>query len=182
MVLRWFRTSNLVSRTSMRGFTLIELLVVIAIIGILSTVVSVNVSSSRKQARDAVRKSDIKAIQTALELYYTAKGEFPPLAWGTNSNKDTWTGLSTALSSYLSTVPKDPVNNALDPWATGGLAYGYASANWRGCTAGQWYVLIYGLENEDDSSISNSPGVKMCDGSIYNETSKGNIIVVGVPQ
>lgn len=185
----WHRWSNVkvirqpaeskVSRQ--RGFTLIELLTVITILGILTTVVSVNVSSSRKQARDARRKSDIKAIQTALELYYNAKGEFPALPWGTNSNTDSWNALRTALVQYLS-VPTDPTNNSLEPWATGALAYGYASADWRGCTKGQWYVLVYGLEDTSDASIAKSPGVKMCDGTVYNETAKGNIIVVGQPQ
>lgn len=170
------------SRQSRRGFTLIELLTVISIIAILTTVVTVNVSSSRKQARDVRRKSDVKAIQSALELYYNSHNEFPPLAWGTNSNADTWKDLQTALAPYLTTLPTDPVNNDLDPWAEGGLAYGYASAAWHGCTAGQWYVLIYGLENTEDPLIQKSPGVKMCDGTTYNETSKGNIIVVGVSQ
>ncbi len=163
------------------GFTLIELLTVITIIGILTTIVSVNVSSSRKQARDARRKSDIKAIQTSLELYYNANQQFPALPWGTNSNKDTWNNLRVALAPYLS-LPSDPTNNALDPWAAGGLAYGYASADWRGCNQGQWYVLIYGLEDTKDSAIAKSPGVRMCDGTTYNETSKGNIIVVGQAQ
>lgn len=176
LYLRW---SSVVRRS--HGFTLIELLTVITIIGVLTSVVAVNVSSSRKAARDARRKSDIKAMQTALELYYNANQQFPALPWGTNSNKDTWRALETALDRYL-TVPSDPTNNALDPWAAGGLAYGYASADWRGCTAGQWYVLIYGLEDTKDSAIAKSPGVKMCDGTTYNETSKGNIIVVGQPQ
>lgn len=182
MICNWFRNSKLVTRNSTKGFTLIELLTVITILGILTTVVSVNVSSSRKQARDARRKSDVKAMQTALELYYNANNQFPALPWGTNSNKDTWNGLRTALAPYLS-VPTDPINNALDPWAAGGLAYGYASADWRGCTQGQWYVLVYGLEDTKDASIAKSPGVKMCDDDTpYNETSKGNIIVVGMPQ
>ena len=164
-----------------RGFTLIELLTVIAIIGILTSVVAVNVSSSRKQARDARRKSDIDAIQSALELYYNAHNQFPALPWGTNSNKDTWNDLNTELSSYLSALPKDPTNNETDPWAEGGLSYGYASADWHGCSAGQWYVLVYGLEDKNDVAIANSPGVKMCDDSTYNETDAGQI-VEGVAQ
>ena len=53
-----------------KGFTLIELLVVIAIIGLLSTLAVVALNSARSKARDAKRVSDIKQIQTSLELYY----------------------------------------------------------------------------------------------------------------
>lgn len=51
------------------GFTLIELLVVISVIGILITIASVSFTQSQKQARDAVRKSDLRQYQTALEAF-----------------------------------------------------------------------------------------------------------------
>jgi len=60
-----------------KGFTLIELLVVIAIIGILSAVVLVSLSSARQKSRDARRLSDIRQIQTALELYFNDVGSYP---------------------------------------------------------------------------------------------------------
>lgn len=53
----------------LKGFTLIEVLVVIIIIGILTTVSIVALNSSRVKARDSRRLSDIKQLQTALELY-----------------------------------------------------------------------------------------------------------------
>ncbi len=51
-----------------KGFTLIELLVVIAIIGLLSTLAVVSLGTARGKARDAKRISDVKAIQTAIEM------------------------------------------------------------------------------------------------------------------
>ncbi len=60
-----------------RGFTLIEMLVVIAIVGLLSSVVVIGLGGARKQGRDARRISDISQIQNALEIYYTANGEYP---------------------------------------------------------------------------------------------------------
>lgn len=60
-----------------KGFTLVELLVVIAIIGLLSTLAVVSLGSARSRARDARRISDIKQIQTALELYFADQGAYP---------------------------------------------------------------------------------------------------------
>lgn len=59
-----------------KGFTLIELLVVIAIIGLLSSVVIASLSSARIKARDARRKSDLRQIQKAVELYYDKYGTY----------------------------------------------------------------------------------------------------------
>lgn len=61
-----------------RGFTLIELLVVVAIIGVLASVVLASLNSARAKARDAVRKSDIRQIRTALNMYFSTYGRFPP--------------------------------------------------------------------------------------------------------
>lgn len=60
-----------------KAFTLIELLVVIAIIGILASVVIASLNSARAKARDAKRVSDLKQLQTALELYHAENGNYP---------------------------------------------------------------------------------------------------------
>ena len=60
-----------------KAFTLIELLVVIAVIALLSTLSVVALSNARAKARDARRLSDIKQIQTALEMYLDDAGIYP---------------------------------------------------------------------------------------------------------
>ena len=52
-----------------KGFTLIELLVVIGIIGILAGIAVPKVSSVKDKANLSVVKSDLRSIQTALEIY-----------------------------------------------------------------------------------------------------------------
>jgi len=60
-----------------KGFTLIELLVVVAIMGLLAALAVVALNTARARARDARRVSDIKQIQTALELYYMDNYKYP---------------------------------------------------------------------------------------------------------
>ena len=85
-----------------KGFTLIELLVVIAIIGLLSTLAVVALNNARQKSRDAKRVSDIKQIQTALELYYNDANAYPTdLTFGTGS-------IAYSGTTYMSIVPENP--------------------------------------------------------------------------
>ena len=89
-------------KNNKKGFTLIELLVVIAIIGLLSTLSILALNQARARARDAKRISDIKQIQTALELYYNDKGDYPETASITPGAAVSWNG------TYLAAVPTPP--------------------------------------------------------------------------
>jgi general secretion pathway protein G len=84
-----------------KGFTLIELLVVIAIIGLLSTLAVVALNNARMKARDAKRVSDIKQIQTAVELYYNDAGGYPAAVTGGSS-------IASAGVTYMASVPTNP--------------------------------------------------------------------------
>lgn len=90
------------------GFTLIELLVVISIIGILSALLMANFSSIRERARDAQRKSDLKQIQKALELYKDSQTVLAYPATGNLPFGLTW---SQGSAVYMAKVPVDPVNS-----------------------------------------------------------------------
>ncbi|MBA7671954.1 hypothetical protein ES703_80123 [subsurface metagenome] len=58
-----------------KGFTLIELLVVVAIIGLLTTIVLVNMRDARAKARDASIQSYMHQVRNAAEMSYIRNNE-----------------------------------------------------------------------------------------------------------
>jgi general secretion pathway protein G len=60
-----------------RGFTLIELLVVIAIIGILAAVALAALGETRESARERAAQSEMRQIQSAMEILKLQTGEYP---------------------------------------------------------------------------------------------------------
>nr|MBI5456080.1 prepilin-type N-terminal cleavage/methylation domain-containing protein [Candidatus Levybacteria bacterium] len=126
--------NKLISK-NIKGFTLIELLIVVAIIGVLATLLMANFIGVRQRARDVQRKSDLRQIQSALEIYRSDQGIYPltggfpacgsPLAYGTAPNQVT----------YMTKIPCDPL----------GGSYTYTSAS------GVSYTLYTCLENLNDS-------------------------------
>ncbi len=123
-----------------KGFTLIELLVVLAIVGLLSTLAVVSLNNAREKSRDSKRLSDVKQIQTALELYFSDVGKYPVAASAlvlgatggtTLSSTNGWSDTA-AGTTYVGRVPTNPTPN--------GAAYTYTSAD------GSTYSLTFTLE------------------------------------
>ena len=142
-----------------KAFTLIELLVVVAVIGILATVVVVNISSAQKKARDAKRKSDLNAMKTALSLYYNDNNVYPSTGtaggqencwkWSMNNDSytactDKWSAFGASMQSYLPSLPNDPKKKG-NVFYTGNYNYAYYSGDQKS------YVMIMRLENQSDS-------------------------------
>ena len=102
-----------------KGFTLVELLVVIAIIGILATVVFINLSSATGSATDARNKIGFAQILTVAQLKNSANGNYTNLC----SDPEVLKILKQADSSYTYTSSSSNSNaltaNSSTPEATG---------------------------------------------------------------
>lgn len=98
-------------RWTRAGFTLIELLIVVAIIGILAAIAVPNFLNAQMRAKIANAVSDMRAMDTALEMYRMDNNHYP--LWrdssGTNLNpvNRRLIALTTPIS-YMSSVPQDP--------------------------------------------------------------------------
>lgn len=125
-----------------KGFTLIELLIVIAIIGLLATLAIVSLTSAQQRARDTKRVADVKALQTALELYYNKNASYPVGAGVLAS----WDALGTELSEFVSSIPVDPTNDAADD-----LQYKYLLPNAADPSS---YVVSALLEDTNHDSLA----------------------------
>ncbi len=94
------------------GFTLVELMVVIVIIGLLATVVIVNVLPSRDVAMVAKSRADIALIEQGLEMYRLDNFSYPSTDQGLAALKSPPPGLAAPeryrRGGYLKRLPDDP--------------------------------------------------------------------------
>ena len=131
------------------GFTLIELLVVIAIIGLLSTLSIIALNSARARSRDARRISDVKQIQTALEMYYNLADKYPDAGTAVNQlSTSTQPSIAYASTTFLTLWPQAPTppdnpGNANTPCDDTNNPYAYAVSE-NNAT----YTLTYCLGGE----------------------------------
>jgi len=127
-------------RQHKKGFTLIELLVVIAIIGLLSTLAVIALNNARQKSRDAKRVSDVKQLQSALELYYNDASGYPPtatiegdcLSYDPDSGGGFGATCKTDGTTFMNIVPTNPSPN--------GMSYDYSETDGS-------YSLTYKLES-----------------------------------
>lgn len=111
------------TKTKSAGFTLVELLIVIVVIAVLSGVILgvLNTGGIRQKARDSQRVSDLKKIQSALELYFADMRAYPTGSGWTNAS----TSLSTLAPNYISTLPTDPAPAGSSSTPCNGTTYRY---------------------------------------------------------
>lgn len=91
-----------VTRRREEGFTLVELMVVIVIIGLLATVVVINVMPAQDTARIRKAEADIATLEQGIEMYRLNRMSYP-------SGSD---GLQALVSEgFIKRLPEDPWGN-----------------------------------------------------------------------
>jgi general secretion pathway protein G len=93
------------------GFTLVELMVVIVIIGLLGTIVLINVMPSQDRAMQTKARADIATLEQAMEMYRLDNFSYPAGGDGLQALVSPPTAALGARSrpgGYVKSLPKDP--------------------------------------------------------------------------
>ena len=113
-------------RYAEHGFTLVELLVVIVIIGLLATIVAINVIPATDKARVEKAKADVATIEQALDQYRLDNLNYPGATEGLQALLSPPATLAQPAryrrGGYIKKLPDDP-------W---GRAYRYAVPGKKG--------------------------------------------------
>ncbi len=138
------------SSETQRGFTLIEVMVVVVILGILAAFIVPKLMDRPDAARIAKAKSDIGAIESALNLYRLDNHRYPATDDGLEAlvnkpaNAPTW-----KEGGYLERLPMDPwgkpyqylspgINGTIDIFSLG--ADGAEGGDGANADLGNWNV------------------------------------------
>lgn len=124
-------------RRNRQGFTLVELMVVIVIIGLLATVVAINVLPSQDRAMVTKAQADIATLEQAIETYRLDNLDFP-------GDLDALVSAPAGLTNperyrpggYVRRMPEDP-------W---GRPYQYRRQSAHG---GQFDVFSFGRDGKE---------------------------------
>lgn len=94
------------------GFTLVELMVVIFIIGLLTTIVVINVLPNQDKAMVQKARTDIATLGQALEMYRLDNANYPASSDGLNALAQQPSGSAGApgyrQGGYIKKLPQDP--------------------------------------------------------------------------
>jgi len=103
---------NNLRRRAASGFTLIEVMVVVVILSILAAIVVPNVMSSPDEARIVKAKQDIRALESALNLYRLDNYVYPSTEQGIQALVTTPTTppepQNWKTEGYIDRLPTDP--------------------------------------------------------------------------
>lgn len=99
-------------RSRQGGFTLIEVLVVVVILGLMASIVVPRIMGSQDKAMITKARQDIRAIETAMDMYRLDNFAYPSTEQGIEALVERPTGQPEPRNyqqgGYLSQLPMDP--------------------------------------------------------------------------
>ncbi|HUS24073.1 MAG TPA: type II secretion system major pseudopilin GspG [Candidatus Binatia bacterium] len=126
-------------RRAQAGFTLIEIMVVVVILGILAAIVVPRLAGEPDKARVAKARQDIRALESALQLYRLDNYYYPTTQQGLEALVQKPDGEPPARNwkpgGYVAKLPKDP-------W---GVAYQYLQPGVKG---GDYDIFSLGADGK----------------------------------
>jgi len=97
------------------GFTLLEVIIVIVIIGLLATVVVQNLAGEVDKARVTKAQADVRALESALNMYKLDNFRFPSTEQGLRALTERPNSAPEARNwrngGYVTSLPQDPWGN-----------------------------------------------------------------------
>lgn len=150
------------------GFTLVEMIIIIGLIGVIVSgmIILIDPATQLAKGRDGQRNSDLRTIQTALELFRADNSNYPIFSDGAGGAKEaSEMDLSNSDNiSYLRTIPTSPNGTSCD--------YVYAVTD-----SGSEYTIYTMLENDSEKSDAAiaKPSPATCDGSGGTSCTSDNI-------
>lgn len=133
-------------RSAENGFTLVELMVVIVIIGLLATIVAINVIPAGDKANIEKAKADVSLIEQALEMYRLDNLTYPSTTDGLAALVSPPASLAQPQryrrGGYIKRLPDDP-------W---GRAYLYAAPG----RSGPFDVYTLGADGREGGEAENA--------------------------
>ena len=108
------QTDQNMHRKSQAGFSLVELMVVVFIMGLLATLIIINVAPVGDQSRVTKARADIAALESALEQYSLDMYGYPTSNQGLDALVNAPAGVDAARyrpGGYVRSVRMDPWNN-----------------------------------------------------------------------
>jgi len=131
------KTMNKLSRS--QGFTLIEIMVVMVILGLLVAIVAPNIMGRSDEAKVTIAKTQLKNIQSALDLYRLDNSQYPSTQQGLEALVSKPSGSPEPKNwnpeGYMKNVPEEP----------GGNEFQYVSPG----TEGPYDLYSYGSDGQE---------------------------------
>jgi general secretion pathway protein G len=136
-------------RQNIKGFTLIEIMVVIIILGLLAGLVLPKFLGQEEKAKVEVAKTQIRALESALDAYKLDNGFYPTTDQGLQA-LITMPAVGRIPTKWREGGYLKPARIPKDPW---GKEYVYIAP---GSESREYEIISYGADNEPGGEGNNS--------------------------